>query len=206
MKKTKEKLLEAATELFAKYGIDGVSTRDIVKYSGVNLCAVNYYFGSKQKLYEATFDQVIEEISSFVDNNQNAPLPNKEPLDPADELKAFLCKMIDFLCSNRITQSQAELFIKELVLPSAAYDRLYRNVFAPIFKRLASLIISMTDMSEYEAIIQLHCIIGQAIMFKIHKLVLLRRLNKEEYDDSLINDIKHQIVRNCDAMLKGDRS
>ncbi len=202
MKETKEKLLEKATELFAKYGIDGVSTRDIVKYSGVNLCSINYYFGSKQKLYEATFDQVIEQISSFINNNKN--ILNKDNLSPSDELKTYLCKVIDFLCSDRITGSQAELFIKELVFPTLAYDKLYEKALAPLFKHLASLIINITNMSEYEAIIQVHCIIGQAIMFKVHKLALLRRLNKKEYDNNLINDIKKQIIKNCDVMLKGD--
>lgn len=31
MKDTKEKLLQTATKMFAKHGIDGVSTRDLVK-------------------------------------------------------------------------------------------------------------------------------------------------------------------------------
>ena len=52
MKETKEKLLQTAMELFAKHGIDGVSTRELAIASGVNLCSINYYFGTKQKLYD----------------------------------------------------------------------------------------------------------------------------------------------------------
>lgn len=58
MKETKEKLLQTATELFAKYGINGVSTRVLAKESGVNLSSINYYFGSKQKLYDAVLESI----------------------------------------------------------------------------------------------------------------------------------------------------
>ena len=70
MKETREKLLQTATELFAKRGIDGVSTRDLAKVSGVNLCSINYYFGSKQNLYDAVLESVIEKISNFASSKQ----------------------------------------------------------------------------------------------------------------------------------------
>ena len=63
MTDTKTKLLRSAAKLFAKYGLDGVSTRDLAKRSGVNLCSINYYFGTKQKLYEAVLQDVISYIS-----------------------------------------------------------------------------------------------------------------------------------------------
>ena len=70
MKETREKLLQTAAELFAKRGIDGVSTRDLAKVSGVNLCSINYYFGSKQNLYDAVLECVIEKISNFASSKQ----------------------------------------------------------------------------------------------------------------------------------------
>jgi len=52
-KSTKERLLEATEQLVAEQGFDGVSLRDITTGAGVNVAAVNYHFGSKEKLYEA---------------------------------------------------------------------------------------------------------------------------------------------------------
>ena len=49
---TKERILEATEHLVAEKGFDGVSLRDITTGAGVNVSAVNYHFGSKEKLYE----------------------------------------------------------------------------------------------------------------------------------------------------------
>lgn len=59
---TKERLKKAALALFSQSGVDAVSVRDIVKASKVsNASALNYYFGSKEKLIEELIrDALIE--------------------------------------------------------------------------------------------------------------------------------------------------
>lgn len=49
----KEKILEAAEELFAEKGYEGTSVRDIANRAGVNIAMISYYFGSKEKLLES---------------------------------------------------------------------------------------------------------------------------------------------------------
>jgi AcrR family transcriptional regulator len=51
----RERILNAAEELFAVRGFNGVSVRDIVKIARVNLGAIPYYFGSKEKLFKDVF-------------------------------------------------------------------------------------------------------------------------------------------------------
>lgn len=48
---TKEALLEAAGELFADLGLEGVSIRSISRKAKANIAAVHYHFGSKENLY-----------------------------------------------------------------------------------------------------------------------------------------------------------
>ena len=48
----REKILTTAERLFADRGFDGVSLRELTAQAHVNLAAVNYYFGTKEKLYE----------------------------------------------------------------------------------------------------------------------------------------------------------
>jgi AcrR family transcriptional regulator len=50
-KPVQDRLLDAAEQLFAEHGFDGASVRDIASTAGCNIAAVNYYFGSKDKLY-----------------------------------------------------------------------------------------------------------------------------------------------------------
>lgn len=58
----KELLLDAAEELFAVRGYFGVSVRDITKAASVQLGAVNYHFGSKEKLFEQVARRRAEEL------------------------------------------------------------------------------------------------------------------------------------------------
>jgi AcrR family transcriptional regulator len=50
---TRERLKRVAQRLFAEYGVDGVSTRDIVRAAGQkNVASLHYYFGTKERLIE----------------------------------------------------------------------------------------------------------------------------------------------------------
>lgn len=51
----RERLLDAAEQLFAAYGFNGVSVRTIVERAGVNLGAIPYYFGTKENLFKEVF-------------------------------------------------------------------------------------------------------------------------------------------------------
>jgi len=48
-------ILDAAEALFAERGFADVSVRDIAASANVNVAAISYYFGSKEKLFEASF-------------------------------------------------------------------------------------------------------------------------------------------------------
>jgi len=49
--KTQTRVLEAASTIFAAKGFRGTTVADICRQAGANIAAVNYYFGSKKKLY-----------------------------------------------------------------------------------------------------------------------------------------------------------
>ncbi len=49
---SRERLLDAAETLFADFGFNGVSVRQIVERAGVNLGAIPYHFGTKENLFK----------------------------------------------------------------------------------------------------------------------------------------------------------
>ncbi len=64
-------IINHALELFAEKGFEGTSIRDLAARAGVNVAMVNYYFGSKEKLFESLVEQrasysrvVLEEIAN----------------------------------------------------------------------------------------------------------------------------------------------
>jgi AcrR family transcriptional regulator len=60
---TRERVLDAAEQLFAEHGLDAVSTRDITALAAANVGAINYYFGSKEGLVFAVFDRRLTPIT-----------------------------------------------------------------------------------------------------------------------------------------------
>lgn len=61
---TKERILTAAEVLFAQRGFDGGSLRQLTSAAGVNLAAVNYHFGSKDKLVEEVFRRRLDALNA----------------------------------------------------------------------------------------------------------------------------------------------
>ncbi|MFK5924376.1 MAG: TetR/AcrR family transcriptional regulator [Verrucomicrobiota bacterium] len=59
----RERILDAAEELFADQGFDSVSLRQITTRADVNLAAVNYYFGSKGGLVVEVLARVVGPIN-----------------------------------------------------------------------------------------------------------------------------------------------
>ena len=81
MTQTKEKLLASATKMFAEHGFNGVSTRDLVTISMVNLCSINYYFGSIDNLLKQL--NVHKSITSY----GGSSLRNQLALTLLDDLR-----------------------------------------------------------------------------------------------------------------------
>jgi len=59
---TEEKIKEAARKVFTQKGYSATRTRDIAVEAGLNLALLNYYFRSKQKLFEIV---MIEKMQKF---------------------------------------------------------------------------------------------------------------------------------------------
>lgn len=58
----KEHIMQKAVELFSEYGFDNTPIRELCQHAGVNIAMINYYFGSKDKLFEA----IIEHKSNYM--------------------------------------------------------------------------------------------------------------------------------------------
>jgi AcrR family transcriptional regulator len=92
---TEEKIKEAARKLFTQKGFSATRTRDIAEKAGINLALLNYYFRSKQKLFDIimmeNFRQFIQGISfNFLE--QNTTLDQK--------ITKVVSMYIDFLTQN----------------------------------------------------------------------------------------------------------
>jgi AcrR family transcriptional regulator len=60
---TEEKIKEAAKRVFTRKGYAATRTRDIAEESGYNLALINYYFRSKEKLFDII---MLEHLQQFI--------------------------------------------------------------------------------------------------------------------------------------------
>lgn len=74
-----ERIIEAATLLFAEYGYHGLSTRKLAEAVDLNIATVNYHVGGKQELYQEVFRRaylkertLIEQLTGTVSDMQIA--------------------------------------------------------------------------------------------------------------------------------------
>jgi len=63
----RKKLLDAARELFPRYGYRGVSSRQIGTAAGVNFAMIRYYFGGKPGLYREMLQGVLQPARSTLE-------------------------------------------------------------------------------------------------------------------------------------------
>lgn len=77
---TEEKILEAAKDVFMKYGLYGARMQDIADTAGINKALLHYYFRSKEKLFDAVFDGALEKYFSQMRVIGDTSLPIKERL------------------------------------------------------------------------------------------------------------------------------
>lgn len=77
---TEEKIKNAAYAVFHRKGFAATRTRDIAEEAGINLALLNYYFRSKQKLFEIVMLDTMHgffRASAEVFNNRDTSLENK---------------------------------------------------------------------------------------------------------------------------------
>jgi TetR/AcrR family transcriptional regulator, regulator of cefoperazone and chloramphenicol sensitivity len=81
----KQKIILAAIECIERNGIQSLTIRDIAQAAGINVAAINYYFGSKKNLLETTLQLTMDEAYSEFESALRDP-----DIDPYHTLKAFL--------------------------------------------------------------------------------------------------------------------
>jgi AcrR family transcriptional regulator len=63
---TRERILNAATRVFAQHSFRAASTRMIAAEAGVDHPLIHYYFGSKEKLFEAVTEKIYREAMEIM--------------------------------------------------------------------------------------------------------------------------------------------
>ncbi|MGH8530811.1 MAG: CerR family C-terminal domain-containing protein [Nevskiales bacterium] len=129
---TRAALLRAAAEVFAEQGYQLARVRDIALRAGVNLAAMNYHFGSKEKLYLAVLQSLAaERLSAF-------PLPDAAPTRGGRQrlLRFAIRNLLGRFLATEAPSLLPRLLVRELANPTPALQTLIETVARPQFALL----------------------------------------------------------------------
>jgi len=105
-KGVRDRLLDAAEELFCEHGFEGASIRDIAASADCNIASVNYYFGGKEQLYKEVWRRHLIPIRDTRIVSINKVMTESDGKPKLEELlktfaDAFVGPMVD---DNRVRQ------------------------------------------------------------------------------------------------------
>jgi len=114
----KARLLKAAVYLFAEKGLKGATVREIAKAAGQNVAAIAYYFGSKEKLYEAIIEGIVRELRFALRDvleqiEQLARQNHPSPTEALALLKSYLGAVYLRVLSRNEATPIARLIVRE---------------------------------------------------------------------------------------------
>ncbi len=95
-KTTEEKIKDAARKVFMKKGYSATRTRDIAEEAGINLALLNYYFRSKEKLFEIVMMEKMQKLFGIL-----VPVLTNETIDLDEKVKLIVSNYIDMLLDNQ---------------------------------------------------------------------------------------------------------
>jgi AcrR family transcriptional regulator len=132
---TEEKIKNAARIVFHKKGYAAARTRDIAEEAGINLALLNYYFRSKEKLFNIVMLETFQSFFASVSEVFNQPDSTFE-----EKIEQFALGYIDLLFS----EPEIPLFImseirnnpEELIKNTDIKHAVFQSVFAEQFKIL----------------------------------------------------------------------
>ena len=137
---TEEKIKQAARAIFHKKGFAATRTRDIAEEAGLNLALLNYYFRSKQKLFDLIMLETMQQFFlslTEVFNDQETSLETK--------IEVLVSNYIDLLTEepdipifilselrNNPQELVAKIRVKEILMKSYLMEQLQEAVKAGI--------------------------------------------------------------------------
>lgn len=124
------RLLDAALALFAENGFAKTSTREIARAAKTNIASISYYFGDKQGLYRAVFD----------DPRNNPQIDPHEMALAATDIRTTLDILfrgfVDPLKAGDTARQCMKLHFREMVEPTGMWQAEIDNNIKPAHEAL----------------------------------------------------------------------
>jgi AcrR family transcriptional regulator len=140
---TRERLLDAAEQIFAERGFEGASIRAVTQAAGASVSAANYHFGSKEALLRETLLRRVGPLNERRIARLDALEENAggRPIELETIIEAFLRPVFEehaasVDATNRFRQVAARIYSD----PPGVVATMKRELFGPIVTRFVGAI------------------------------------------------------------------
>lgn len=123
---SRSRILAAATPMFAKRGLNGVSVRSLASAAKVNLSMISYYFGGKEGLYAEILKEQFEGFR-YIDDIAKGDLP------PLEKCEMYLRGTIR---RYREHPYLLRYYVSELTNPTPCFKTIVRPTVQRVLKVL----------------------------------------------------------------------
>ena len=202
--KTKQRLLEAAGEVFAERGFQAATVKDICARAEANIAAVNYHFRDKSSLYSAVLDYAMQQ------SREKAPIEVMTTTagNPAERLRAYTRAFMRSLFDTGRPAWLGKLMVREMADPTQAFESLIDSAIRPNVKVLKALIREFTgpELPEIEIDRCAASITGQCLYYYHSRAVVERVYPSLAYTPESMERIAGHIAEFTRLALDGLRA
>jgi AcrR family transcriptional regulator len=199
LRRTSDRLLAAASELFARQGLHGASIRDIAELAGTNVASGHYHFGSKEALYlevfRAEFARVGERLTARGLRKAPAILRRASRRELAAILEARILAVLELLLGPPPGPHGA-LMQRELCDPSPALPIIVSEFIRPQSDDMEALLMALAPRADRETIrLASFSIFGQLLFYRFNMPAILLVLGRSSYPRGFPRKIARHIAR-----------
>jgi len=188
---TRERLLEAACELFAAHGFRGASVREICARARANIAAVNYYFHNKEDLYLAALRKAFALV-------RTEPLRVSGPRDALEALRGWITDLVERVLGAGAPAWSLRLLWRELLDPTEAMTVLVREAIGPDMENVKTLLSHLAPhLDQRQGLLWGFTVIGQVLFYSFARSPVLELMDRDSYgpkDRKMIADHLFRLV------------
>ena len=199
---TRQRLLEAAGEVFAEHGFRDATIREICERAKANIAAVHYHFGDKEELYAAVF--------TYARSCAVAPFDGQVPSTASAEerLRVFVRAVLTRFFDEGRPAWLGKLVAQEMIDPTKALDSLINEQIRPNSERLKAIVRELIGVEiDEQELWRCTFSIAAQWLFYFHCGQVVKRLNPDQrFDRQELERLADHITKFSVAALKGWKS
>lgn len=193
---TRQRLLEAAIELFGELGYERASTRAIARRAGVSLPALQYYFGGKEGLHRACAQYITEDVRSRLDPaaervRQALGRQNLTRAELLELLRSVVEPFLEGLATER-PESWALFFARAQGEHTVAFDAIFQQIGGRLLTIVMEIVGRLlgTPAGNPDVAIRAVVIVGQLALVRRARPVILRALGWPDFEGERLQTLK----------------